>query len=179
MTILQITYAPHPIFKQKAQLVVTVNDAIRKIANDMLETMYFEKAVGIGANMVGVTQQIIVLDLQEKGTKQPYIMINPEIIELSQNVAEGEESSISFPGISTVINRPNKIKVQYRDLDNNQKTLEAEGFLARVIQHELDYLHGKIFLDYLSKLKRDMLTKKMVKYIKTHPPHIHGNSCHH
>lgn len=179
MTLLQITYAPHAIFRQKAKPVSIVDDEIRKIAQDMVETMYAEGAVGLGANMVGVDKQIIVVDLREGGLKKPYIMINPLITEYSVETDDYEESSESFPGISAVITRPSKIKVKYLDLDNNEHALEAEFPLARVIQHEVDYLHGIVYLDKLSKLKQDMLIKKMIKHIKIYPPHVHGAHCKH
>lgn len=179
MAILNIIHAPNPIFKNHAKPVLKLNDKIRKIANDMLETMYFERAVGIGANMVGVEHQIIVLDLKENDIENPYIMINPEIIDYSTECSEYEEASLSFLGISAVIKRPKKIKVKYLDMNDVEKVLEADDFLARVIMHELDYLHGKVFLDYLSKLKKDMLIKKMLKHIKNHPPHVHGAHCNH
>ena len=179
MTILDIIIAPNPIFKNKAKLVVDLNEDIKSVANDMLETMYFERAVGLGANMVGVEHQIIVLDLREDNIEKTYIMINPEIIDYSSEKTKYEEASLSFPGISAVIERPSKVKVKYLDMDENFQTLDADGFLARVIMHELDYLHGVVFLDYLSKLKRDMLLKKMEKHIKHHPPHVHGTHCNH
>ncbi len=127
--------------------------------------------------MVGIDQQIIVLDLRVDGKENPYIMINPEIIEASSDKNEHEEASLSFPGISAKIMRPNKIKVKYLDMEDSEQILEADGFLARVIMHEADYLQGVVFLDHLSKLKRDMLVTKMLKYIKNHPPHIHGAHC--
>ena len=179
MAILSIVYAPHPVFKQKAKPVIKVDEEIRALASDMLDTMYFEKAVGLGANMLGIDQQIIVLDLMIDSVKHPYIMLNPEILESSKETGDYEEASISFPGISAMVKRPNKIKVKYLDLDNKEQILEADGFLARVIQHEADYLNAIVFLDHLSKLKRDMLTKKMIKFIKNHPPHVHGKHCNH
>ena len=179
MTVLNIVYAPNPIFRNKAKEVTQVYDHVKKIANDMLDTMYFEGAVGLGANMVGVDLAIIVLDLRENGKSNPYIMINPEIIDASVELVDLEESSISFPGISAIVPRPREIKVKYLDIENNEKILEANAFLARVILHEIDYLHGKVFLDYLSKLKQDMLIKKMIKFKKNYTPHVHGEHCHH
>jgi peptide deformylase len=179
MTILQIIQAPNNIFKQKAKEVSEVTDTIRNIANDMIETMYFEEALGLGANMVGVDHQIIVLDLKENNIKKPYIMINPKIIKSSAELSKQEEASISFPGISAIIERPSEIIVRYLDMNNEEQTLEADGLLARVILHEIDYLHGVVFIDYLSKLKKDMLIKKMLKFIKHNPPHIHGAHCNH
>ena len=158
MTVLNIIQAPNPIFKQKAKPVSKVDDKIRVIANDMLETMYFERAVGLGSNMVGVNLQIIVLDLRENNIEKPYIMINPEIIDFSVEKSEYEEASLSFPGISAKLERPKKIKVKYLDMDDSEQVLEADDFLARVILHELDYLHGVVFLDHLSKLKQEMLS---------------------
>lgn len=179
MAILNIITAPHPIFKQKAKLVDSVTDQVKTVANNMLETMYFEGAVGLGANMVGIDLSIIVLDLRTNGEQKPYIMINPSIIDRSSDFSEYEEASLSFPGISANIKRPKKIKVKYLDLNDSEQILEADDFLARVILHEVDYLHGIVFLDYLSKMKRDLLLKKMQKFIKNHPPHVHGAHCNH
>ncbi len=179
MTILPIIFAPHPIFKHKARLITKIDHDIKDLANDMLETMYAENAIGLGANMVGIDQQIIVLDMRSDNIKQPYIMLNPEIIETSAELSEYEEASLSFPGISAMVMRPKKIKVKYLDLDGKEHILEADEFLARVILHETDYLHGIVYLDYLSKLKRDMLIAKMLKFIRNNPPHVHGEHCHH
>lgn len=179
MSVLQIIYAPNPVFKQVAKPIAKVDNEIRELAKDMLDTMYFEHAVGLGANMLGIDRRIVVIDLQQNSVKNPYVMINPEIINSSSSTCEFEEASISFPGISASISRPEKITVKYLNLDGVEQTLEADGFFARVIQHEIDYLNGKIFLDYVSKLKRDMLMKKMLKYLKNNPPHIHGIHCHH
>ncbi len=178
MAVLSVIHAPHPVFKQKAKPVLAIDDLVRSLAKDMLDTMYFENAVGLGANMLGIDQRIVVLDLRNSDGKA-YVMINPEIIEASKEMNEHEEASLSFPGISAIIKRPNKIKVRYLDLDSNEQILEADGFLARVILHESDYLNGVTYLDHLSKMKRDMLIAKMLKYIKNHPPHVHGAHCNH
>ncbi len=179
MAILPIIYAPSPIFKHKAKPVVKVDELILELASDMLDTMYAENAVGLGANMVGIDQRIIVLDLRKDDVKNPYVMLNPEIVETSTETSEYEEASLSFPGIAAMIKRPKKIKVKYLDLDSNEQVLAADEFLARVILHETDYLDGVVYLDYLSKLKRDMLMTKMLKFIKSHPPHVHGAHCNH
>lgn len=179
MSVLQIIYAPNPVFKQKAKAIAKIDDQIISLANDMLDTMYFERAVGLGANMLGIDQRIVVVDLQADSTKSPYVMLNPEIIEYSNETIEYEEASISFPGISAAVVRPKTIKVKYLDLEGKNQELKADDFLARVLQHEIDYLNGITFLDHISKLKRDMLMKKMLKFIKNNPPHIHGTHCHH
>ncbi|MFV9874964.1 MAG: peptide deformylase [Rickettsiales endosymbiont of Dermacentor nuttalli] len=124
-----------------------MNKEIQTFLDDMLETMYFNHAIGLGANVVGALHQCIVLDLLENGKKNPIIMVNP-VVTVTSNETQGfEEASLSFPGISAQIIRPKHIKVNYVDYENNQQELNAEGFLSSVLQHEIDYLHGKVFLD--------------------------------
>jgi peptide deformylase len=169
MIALPIVYGPHPVFKKIAEPVESVNDEIRNLAEQMLATMYREGAIGLGANMVGILKRIIVVDLQEDGVYKPYIFINPEITYYSEELQTFTERSLSFPGIKAEITRPKSIKLKYLDKSGENQELEASGFFATVIQHELDYLNGKVFLDYLSKFKRDTLLKKMEKYINRHP----------
>jgi peptide deformylase len=179
MAVLQLVYAPDPIFKQKAAPVEAVNDDVRQLVDDMLETLAYEKAVGMGANMVGVLKRIAVVDLCEDGVSKPYVFINPEIVSASEQMQENEEASICFVAISAKVKRPQSIQLRYLDRDGQPQELSAEGFFACVIQHELDYLDGVTFLDHLSKMKRDMLMKKMQKHIKANPPHVHGPGCNH
>ena len=179
MALLPLVYAPDPIFRQKAEPVDVVDDTLRATIDAMFETLEFEKAVGIGANMVGLLKRIAIVNMHENDVSKPYTFINPEITWRSEDMQEFEEASLCFPGISAVIKRPNAIKVDYLDYDGNKQQLEAEGFFATVIQHEVDYLDGITFLDHLSKLKRDMLLKKMKKHMKQHPPHVHGPGCRH
>jgi peptide deformylase len=174
-----LVYAPNPIFKKKAEPVEKVDDAIRALVDDMFKTLEFEQGAGMGANMVGILKRIAIVDLCEDGASNPYTFINPEIVWHSEETQEHEEASLCFPGISAKITRPETIKVRYLDYDGKPQELKAEGFLATVIQHEIDYLDGITFLDHLSKMKRDMLIKKMKKHIKQHPPHVHGASCNH
>jgi peptide deformylase len=176
---LPLVYAPNEIFKKKALVVSTVDDEIRLTVDRMIKTLETEKAVGIGANMVGLLKRIVVVDLHENGVSNPQVFINPEIIYKSQELQTFEEASVCFPGIAAEISRPAIIKLKYLDYQGSMCTLEASGFLATVLQHEIDYLDGKIFLDYLSKMKSDMLLKKMQKYIKMHPPHVHSSNCRH
>jgi peptide deformylase len=179
MALRSLVYAPDPIFKQKAQAVEVVDDAIRQLVDDMLETLEFEQGVGMGANMIGELKRIAVVDLHEDGVANPQVFINPEIIWRSDEMQTNEEASLCFVGISAEVTRPQAIRVRYLDRDGQEQELEADGFLACVIQHEVDYLDGITFLDHLSKMKRDMLMKKMLKHIKQHPPHVHGPGCHH
>jgi peptide deformylase len=177
--LLQIVFAPNTIFKQIAQPVKEVTAEIRQIVDDMFHTLEHEKAVGIGANMVGILKRIAVVNLHPNGKSDPHCFINPEIIWHSEETQIFTEASLCFPGISAEITRSKAIKIKYLDYHGKEKQLEAEGFFATVIQHEIDYLNGKVFLDYLSKMKRDNLLKKMQKFIKQHPPHVHGEHCHH
>ena len=162
MAILPLTYAPNKIFQTKAEKVTEVTHQIRQIIDDMFETLYHHKALGIGANMVGILKSIIVVDMQD-GNESKYAMVNPEIEILSDETQIFEEASLCFLGISAKITRASKIKVTYLDYDGKKQILEANGFLSTVIQHEIDYLNAITFLDHLSKMKRDMLLAKMKK----------------
>jgi peptide deformylase len=179
MTLLPLIYAPDPIFKMVAQEVEVVDHSIRKIIDDMYETMYHEGAIGMGANMVGILKRIVVIDLQENGQRAPFAMVNPEIVWCDQDSQTFKEGSICFPGIGVEVPRPKAVKVRYIDYDDNVQEMYAEGKLAVVVQHEMDYLDGITIVDYLSKIKRDMVIKKMQKYLKANPPHVHTEHCNH
>ncbi|SDD68262.1 peptide deformylase [Kordiimonas lacus] len=171
MAHLHIVAAPNPIFRQKAVPVVDVDDGIKALAEQMLDVMYENRGIGIAANMVGLLHRIIVVDIQPDGNRDPLVCINPEITWASDETSTNEEASLSFPGISADITRPNAIKLTYLDQQGEKQELDAEGFLAIVIQHEMDYLDGRTYLDHLSKMKRDRLLKKMQKYLKQ------GHAC--
>lgn len=176
----QIIIAPNNIFKQQAQNIEIIDEGVRTIVDKMLKTMEIEKAVGLGANMVGILKRIVVVNTSlAKDIKMPLIMINPEITYFSKEKQTFTERSLSFPGIEVDVTRPSAIKAKYLDYEGNLQEIKAEGFLATIIQHEVDYLNGKTFLDYLSKLKSDMLIKKMQKYLKLYPTHVHNASCKH
>ncbi|MBL4666117.1 MAG: peptide deformylase [Sneathiella sp.] len=163
---LPLVIAPDPIFKKKAEKVIVVDEGIQQIVAHMFETLYAEKGLGLGANMVGVLKQIIVIDLFEGGVRGPLAMINPEILKASVDVQTFNEASLSFPGIAADITRPSEISVQYLDENGDRQTLEANGFLATVIQHEMDYLQGRTFLDHLSRTKRETMVRKYLKLRK-------------
>jgi peptide deformylase len=179
MAHIPLVYAPSDIFKKKALAVEEVNDSIRALVDAMFETMYLAHGIGMGANMVGVLKRIAIVDIQENAVHTPLTFINPQITWHSDQKQLYEEASLSFPGIAAQISRPSAIKLKYLDYNGQAKEMHAEGFLATVIQHEIDYLDGKIFLDYLSKLKRETLIRKMLKHIKIYPPHIHTANCNH
>jgi peptide deformylase len=177
---LHLITAPNPIFKQIAEPVAFVDDDIRAIVDAMFEVLYHERGLGLGANMVGVLQRICVVDCGKEGKPEPITLINPEILEASDEVAEYEEASLSYPGISAKIMRPKNIKVKFLDREGKSQTLDADVPLSTVIQHEMDYLDGRTYLDTLSKMKRDRLLKKMQKYIKFSQPSDCGDpSCGH
>jgi peptide deformylase len=176
MAILQIITAPNPIFRQVSSPVESINQEIKEFTINLKDTVEFEGLYGIASNMVGVLKRIIVVVKDEESF---ICMVNPQITWKSDETQTIEEASASFPGISAPITRSKAIKLVYTDLDGKDQKLEAIGLLSSVIQHEIDYLDGKIFLDYLSPIKRDMLIKKMSKYIKQNPPHVHGQHCNH
>ena len=163
---IKLQIAPNPIFRKRAMRVEHVDDEIRQIVESMFEIMYENDAVGIGANMVGLLKRIIVVDLQEKRNNTPFAMINPIITFKSKEMQKFEEGSISYPGIKAMVERPDEIKVEYTDCEGEAQIMEAEGWLATVIQHEIDYLDGKIFLDYVPTVIRKILLKKMEKHLK-------------
>lgn len=167
MARLPLVMAPHPIFKQQAQAVDKVDDAVRLFMDNLLETLYHEEGIGIAAPMVGVLQRIVIVDLQEDKQKAPLFCVNPVITMSSDTTQAFTEASLCFPGISAVITRPQTIGLRYVDYDGKPQEMTAEGFLATCLQHEIDYLNGITFLDHLSLMKRDMLLRKMKK-IRSH-----------
>jgi len=163
MPSLPLVFAPDPIFKKRAEPVTEIDATIQSLAEDMLDTLYENHAVGIGANMVGALKRVIVVDLQEGGERTPLVCINPELLAKSTETQTNDEASLCFPGIRVEVTRPSQIEMRYMTLDGRVETLEAHGWLAAVILHEMEYLDGKTFLDNLSKMKRDRLIKKMIK----------------
>lgn len=180
MSVLQIIYGYQPIFKKKAEHVEVISDEIRDIISDMFDTLYSEEAVGLGANMIGILKKIVVIDLFENGQKNQICLINPEIISKSEEMQSFKEASLSFPSVSAEISRPKSIKVKYMDAyDGSIKEMSASGFLSSVIQHEMDYLDGVTIFDHFSPIKKEMMLKKMEKFMKLNPPHVHSHSCTH
>ena len=131
----------------------------------MLETMYTNNGVGLAANQVGITKQIVIIDVSPSEEPKIYVLINPEILEYSADSVEYEEGCLSFPGIHETLKRPSKIKVIFQDLKGKKHELEAEGLLAVAVQHETDHLNGKLFIDKMSPVKR-MLHNKELREIK-------------
>ena len=168
MTILNVLHFPHPNLRKKANLVEAIDTGIRTLAENMQETMYAEGGIGLAATQVDVHKRIIVMDLSE--TKdQPRVMINPEIIQREGN-EEMQEGCLSVPGFYETVERAEKIRCRYLDLAGESQELDADGLLAVCIQHEIDHLDGKLFIDYLSPLKRQIIKKKIKKQEKQPQP---------
>lgn len=162
MALLEILEYPHPVLKKQASKVKKIDDDIRKTLDDMLETMYKAPGIGLAAPQIGISKRMLVLDISlEKNA--PYFMINPEIIWESEEESVCQEGCLSVPEQYADVVRPAKIKVKYQDYDGKDQELEASEMLATCIQHEMDHLDGVLFIDYLSRLKRNMLVKKLKK----------------
>ena len=168
MSVRKILTEPEPLLRQKSVKVDSVNDEIRLLMNDMLETMYAAPGIGLAAIQIGVPKRVIVMDLaKENEEKNPQYFVNPEILTNSNTDASYEEGCLSVPGQFAEISRPDKCKVKFLNYHGEEKILEAEGLLATCIQHEMDHLEGILFIDYLSKLKKSMIIKKLSKHKKS------------
>jgi peptide deformylase len=161
MTKLVILEYPDPRLRKKAAPVGEVDDAVRQLASDMLETMYAAKGVGLAATQVDVHKRLIVLDISEHRDR-PLVLINPEILIL-EGSGPGEEGCLSLPGIYDKLTRATHIRVRALGRDGKPIEMDAEGLLAVCIQHEIDHLEGKLFVDYLSELKRQLIRRRLEK----------------
>jgi peptide deformylase len=161
MTKLAILEYPDPRLRKKAAPVAVVNDALRQLADNMLETMYTAKGVGLAATQVDVHKRLIVLDVSEERDR-PLVLINPELLK-SEGKGPGEEGCLSLPGIYEKLSRATHICVRALGRDGNPFEMDADGLLAVCIQHEMDHLEGKLFVDYLSELKRQLIRRRLEK----------------
>ena len=164
MAILTVLHFPDPNLRKIATPVESVDADIRQLAQDMLETMYEERGIGLAATQVNVQKRLVVMDLSEE-KNAPLILVNPEIT-ATDGSEESQEGCLSVPGYYEKITRAEKISYRYLDLDGQTVEGNADGLLAVCIQHEIDHLDGKLFIDYLSPLKRQMLQKKLKKQEK-------------
>jgi peptide deformylase len=167
MSLLTILEFPDPRLRKRASPVAVVDDALRNIISDMFETMYNAPGVGLAATQVDIHKRLLVLDVSEN-KDAPMVFINPEIEVLDEEPMGYEEGCLSVPGYFDMVNRPRKIRVKALDKDGVAFELEAEGLLAVCIQHEVDHLNGKLFVDYLSILKRQRIKNKLLKEQKQH-----------
>ena len=164
MSILDVLHFPDPRLRTVAKAVEVVDDEIRRIVSDMLETMYDAPGVGLAATQVNIHRRIVVMDVSEN-KDQPLCLINPEIIE-REGDQEGEEGCLSVPEQFETVNRAEFVKIRYQGLEGKWRELEAHALLSVCVQHEIDHLNGKLFIDYISPLKRNRIRKKLAKMAK-------------
>ena len=164
MAIKTILTEPNKILRQVSKRVENVGEEEKKIMDDMLETMYQANGIGLAAIQIGIPKRIIVIDLAKgEEKKNPMYFVNPVIKNKNQNLATYEEGCLSVPDQFAEVNRPSTCEVEYLDYHGEKKILKAEGLIATCIQHEMDHLQGILFIDYLSKLKKSMIIKKLSK----------------
>ena len=175
MALRKILTEPNKLLREKSLVVKEVDENLQKLMDDMLETMYAAPGIGLSAIQVGVPKRVIILDIEWRDKsestsdekyeekKKPMYFVNPEIVFKSKNNSTYEEGCLSVPGQFAEIDRPDKCHVKYLDYYGQSKELVAEGMLATCIQHEMDHLEGILFIDYLSKLKKSMIIKKLTK----------------
>lgn len=162
MAVLEILHHPDPRLRIKARPVVDFGPALQKLIDDMFETMYAAPGVGLAATQVGVDQRIAVMDAGAEGKPDPQVLINPIIVEASDK-QEMEEGCLSVPDVADKVQRYNKLKLKAFDRNGSPYEVEVEGLRAQAIQHEIDHLDGKLYIDYLSSLKRERILKKLRK----------------
>lgn len=162
MAILRILEVPHPILKRPAEPVGRVDDELRRLMDDMLETMYAAPGIGLAAPQVGVSKRVAVIDVSEE-KNQPLRLVDPRVTWTSERLVVAEEGCLSLPDQYAEVKRPDAVEVVYLDERGEVRTLRAEGLLARCLQHEIDHLDGILFVDHLSPLKRNMILRRLAK----------------
>jgi peptide deformylase len=167
MAVRDILIIPDKRLRQKSEPVKTVDKSLRALVEDMFATMYAAPGIGLAAIQIGVPQRVVTMDLAKKDDPpEPRVFINPEITWSATEKAIYEEGCLSIPEYYEEVERPDSVKVKYLDLDGKPQEIEATGLLATCLQHEIDHTNGKLFIDYISKLKRDMVMKKFKKASK-------------
>ncbi|HBU99146.1 peptide deformylase [Thalassospira lucentensis] len=168
MALREILIVPDPRLKKECEPVTEVNDEIRQLLSDMLETMYAAPGIGLAAPQIGVMKRVVVMDVSDdKDKPEPLKLINPEIIWESEDTSIYQEGCLSIPDQYADVERPIEVGVRYLDENGKEQEIEADGLLSTCIQHEVDHLDGVLFTDYLSALKRNMILKKVQKLQKT------------
>ncbi len=167
MSIMPLVLLPDPVLREVSKHIEQVDDAVREFADNMLETMYDAPGVGLAAIQVGEPVRMLVIDTaKDDQPKNPRIFINPEIVEVGDDISTYEEGCLSIPDYYADVERPSTVTVCSLDRDGKKQKTEADGLLATVLQHEIDHLNGVLFIDHISKLKRDMVVKKFRKLAK-------------
>ena len=171
MAIRPILVIPDPRLKLVSEPVAAVDDSIRALADDMLDTMYDAPGIGLAAIQIGVAKRVLVIDLAKQDEeKQPMVFVNPEIVWSSDERAVYDEGCLSIPEYYEEVERPARVRVRFLDRDGKPQEIEADGLLATCIQHEMDHLNGVVFIDHISRLKRERCIKKFAKAAKFAPP---------
>jgi peptide deformylase len=171
MTIRPLIILPDPVLREVSKPVERVDEDVRKFAGDLLETMYDAPGIGLAGIQVGEPLRMLVIDLAKEGEpKAPQVFINPEIVSRGDERSVYEEGCLSIPDYYAEVERPARVRVKYVDLDGKEREVEAEGLLATCLQHEIDHLNGVLFIDHISKLKRDMVVRKFRKLARDKPP---------
>jgi peptide deformylase len=164
MTIFPILTIPDPVLRKRAEAVERVDDELRRLMDDMLATMYEAPGVGLAAPQIGISRRLIVMDpSKDEAPKSPVIMVNPEILERSDEMRLHEEGCLSIPDVTAEVERPARTRVAFLDREGKPQEVELAGIWSTIVQHEIDHLNGILFIDYLSRLKRDMIVKKFTK----------------
>jgi peptide deformylase len=189
MAVLPLIIAPDPFLKQKSALVAVVDDEVRQILNDMLDTMYHANGIGLAAVQVGMLKRLIVIDIswreEDATSRKPLKFINAEILWDSEEDSSYNEGCLSFPDQFSEVVRPKEVKISYLDENGVKQELHATGLLAVCIQHEIDHTNGITFVDHISPLKKEMIHNKLKKAKKRgdfdphHHHHVHDENCDH
>ena len=167
MTIKEIQFVPDPILRKVASPVEKITNATKRLLDDMAETMYNAPGIGLAGPQIGELQRLIVMDCsRDDETDELWQMINPVIIQSSEESSILEEGCLSIPGHSSEVTRPDWVELKFIDINGKQQEIRAEGLLAACIQHEIDHLNGILFIDHISKLKRDMIWRKVLKEVR-------------
>ncbi len=168
MTIKPLIILPDPLLRQASKSIEGVATDVQRLADDMLDTMYDAPGISLAAIQIGVPRRLLVIDIAREGEdKQPRVFINPEIVASSDERSVYEEGCLSIPDYYAEVERPAKVTVKHLDRDGKEHLIEADGLLATCLQHEIDHLNGVLFIDHISRLKREMVIKKFTKAAKT------------
>jgi peptide deformylase len=168
MTIKPLIILPDPLLRQVSKPIERVDSDLQRLADDMLDTMYDAPGIGLAAVQIGVPRRMLVIDVSREGEeKQPLVVINPEIIKSSDERSVYEEGCLSIPDYYAEVERPATVSIKYLDRDGKEQMVEADSLLATCLQHEIDHLNGVLFIDHISRLKREMVIKKFTKAAKS------------
>lgn len=173
MSIKPIILLPNTVLRKQSEPVERFDDELQKLAADMTDTMYDAPGIGLAAVQIGVLRRLLVIDVsKDEDNKNPQVFINPEVVDESDERGIYDEGCLSIPDYYAEVERPASIKVNYLDLSGKAQTIQADGLMATCLQHEIDHLNGVLFIDYLSKLKKNMVIKKFTKLAKQQSPEL-------